>query len=108
MLSTSFNSLWPNEAIWRQNECDGVSNRQPHDCLLSRLIRRRSKKTSKLHVTGLCAGNLLETGEFHAQMASNSEYVSIWWRHHGSAGSSAGSQSEAAFENHGLLSMFLS
>ena len=39
------------------------------------------KKTSKLRVTGLCAGNSPETGEFPAQMASNAENVSIWWRH---------------------------
>ena len=31
---------------WRDNERDGISNNQPHDCLLNRLIRRRSKKTS--------------------------------------------------------------
>ena len=42
---------------WRHNEGDGVSNHQPHDCLLNRLFRRRSKKTSKLLVTGLCEGN---------------------------------------------------
>ena len=41
---------------WRHKEHYGVPNHQPHDCLLSRLIRRRSKKTSKLRVTGLCAG----------------------------------------------------
>ena len=41
---------------WRHNERDGVSNHQPHDCLLNRLFRRRTKKTSKLRVTGLCAG----------------------------------------------------
>ena len=29
-------------------------NHQPHDCLFNRLFRRRSKKTSKLRVTGLC------------------------------------------------------
>ena len=34
-----------------------VSNHQPPDCLLNRLFRRRSKKTPKLHVIGLCAGN---------------------------------------------------
>ena len=28
-----------------------------HHCLLNRLFRRRSKKTSKRRVTGLCAGN---------------------------------------------------
>ena len=40
------------------------------------------KKTSKLCVTGLCAGNSPVTGEFPAQKASNAENVSIWWRHH--------------------------
>ena len=67
---------------WRHNGRDIVSNYQPHDCLLSRLFRRRSKLTSKLRVTGLCAGNSPGTGEFPAQMASNAENVSIWWRHH--------------------------
>ena len=67
---------------WRHNGRDSVSNRQPHDCLLNRLFRRRSKKTSKLRVTGLCAGNSPGTGEFPAQMASNVENVSIWWRYH--------------------------
>ena len=43
--------------LWRHNGHDGVSNHQPYDCLLNRLFRRRSKKTSKLRVTGLCAGN---------------------------------------------------
>ena len=68
--------------VWRHNGRDGVSNRQPHDCLLNRSFRRRLKKTSKLCVTGLCAGNLPVTGEFPAQMSSNAENVSIWWRHH--------------------------
>ena len=43
---------------------------------------RKSKKTSKLRVTGLCAGNSPVTGEFPAQRASNADNVSIWWRHH--------------------------
>ena len=42
---------------WRHNDHPGVSNHQPHGCLLNRLFRRRWKKTSKLRVTGLCAGN---------------------------------------------------
>ena len=50
---------------WRHNERDGVSNHQPHDCLLNRLFRRRSKKTSKLRVTG----------ESPTQRASNTENV---------------------------------
>ena len=68
---------------WRRNGRDSVSNHQPHDCLLNRLLRRRSKKTSKLRVTGLCVGNSPGTGEFPAQMDSYAENVSIWWRHHG-------------------------
>ena len=42
---------------WRHNDHDGVSNHQPRGCLLNRLFGRRSKKTSKLRVTGLCEGN---------------------------------------------------
>ena len=48
---------WYSTLQWRQNERASVSNHQPHDCLLNCLFRRRSKKTSKLRVTGLCAGN---------------------------------------------------
>ena len=70
---------------WRLNGRDSVSNHQPHDCLLYVLFRRRSKKTWKLRVTGLCAGKSPGTGEFPAQMASNAAKVSIWWRYHGFA-----------------------
>ena len=48
--------------------------------------RRRSKKTSKLRITGLCALNSMVTGEFLPQRASKEENVSIWWRHHGIVG----------------------
>ena len=58
---------------WRHNGRNSVSNHQPQDCLLNRLFRRRSKKTSKLRVTCLCVGNSPGTGEFPAN----------WWRHHG-------------------------
>ena len=51
-------------------------------CLLNRLFRRWSKKTSKLRVTGLCEGNCPVTGKFPAQTTSNAENISIWWRHH--------------------------
>ena len=67
---------------WRHNESDGISKHRHPDCLLSRLLSRRSKKTSKLRLTGLCEGNSPVTGEFPAQMASDAEDVSIWWRHH--------------------------
>ena len=62
---------------WRHNGCVSVSNHQPPDSLLNRLFRRRSKKTSKLRVTGLCAGNSPVTGEFPAQMASNAEKIPL-------------------------------
>ena len=56
---------------WRHNGRDGVSNHQPHHCLLNRLLVRRSEKTSKLRVAGT-------GGEFSAQRASNAKNVSIW------------------------------
>ena len=68
---------------WRHNGHDCVSNHQPRNCLLYRLFGRRSKKASKLRVSGLCVGNSPGTGEFPAQMASNAENVTIWWRYHG-------------------------
>ena len=42
---------------WRHNDHDGVYNHQHHGCLLNRLFRRRSKKTSKPCITGLYVGN---------------------------------------------------
>ena len=68
-------SLWVsgNTLQWRHNGRDGVPNDQPHNCLLNRLFRLRSKQTSKLRVTGLFAGNSPVTGEFLAQKASNAE-----------------------------------
>ena len=67
---------------WRHNECDSVSNHQPHDCSFNRLFTRRSKKTSKLRVTDLCAGNSPVNCKFPAQMASNTKNVSILRGHH--------------------------
>ena len=81
VLYIAFRNIPSTTLLWRHNGRDSVSNHQPHDCLLNRLFRPRSKKTSKLRVTGLCAGNSPGTGEFPTQMASNAENVSIWWRH---------------------------
>ena len=50
--------------------------------ILNRSFRLKSKKTSKLRVTGLCKGNSPVTGEFPAQRVCNAKNVSIWWRHH--------------------------
>ena len=52
---------------WRHNECDDVSNNQCLDCLLSRLFRRRSKKTSKFRVIGLYERNSPGGDEFPAE-----------------------------------------
>ena len=53
---------------WRRNEHDGVSNHRCYDRLFKSLFRYRSKKISKLRVTGLCEGNSPVTGEFPAQL----------------------------------------
>ena len=42
---------------WCHNEHDGVSNCWRPNFLLNRLFRGRTKKTSKLCITGLCEGN---------------------------------------------------
>ena len=56
-----------------------------------------AKKTSKLRVTGLCAGNSPVTGEFPAQMASYAENISIWWCHHFSIWKLLKCQAEAGY-----------
>ena len=52
-------SLFGTTLQWHHNEHDGVWNHRRLDCL----FRRRSKKTWKLRVTGLCEGNSPVTGE---------------------------------------------
>ena len=56
--------------------------RSPLSRLFTELFIHRSKKTSKLLVTGLRVGNSPVTGEFPAQRASNAETIYILWRHH--------------------------
>ena len=50
---------WDHSLQWRHNGHDGISNHQPHHCLLNRLFRRRSKKTSKLRATGHLCGEFV-------------------------------------------------
>ena len=79
--------------LWRHNGRDGVLNHQPQHCLLDRLfscstycVQRFSSKTALYYVVILLWFVVYfnsETDEFPAQMASNAENVSIWWRHHG-------------------------
>ena len=82
LIASTGHLHWMHTLHWRYNEHDGVSNRQPHDFLLNRFFRCRSKKISKLRVIGLCEGNSPVAGEFHTPRASNAENVSICWRHH--------------------------
>ena len=79
---------------WRYNGRGGVSNHRLLDCLLNRLFRRRSQKTPKLHVTGICEGNSPVTGDFPTQrpvtrqmfpfddvMMMMMEQGFKWWNH---------------------------
>ena len=68
---------------WSHNEHDGISNHHNLNHLLNHFFRCKSKKTSKICVTGLCEGNQLVTGGFPSQRASTAENISIWWNHHG-------------------------
>ena len=67
---------WAMPLQWRHNERDGFSNHRRVECLLNRLLRRWSTKTSKLRVTYLWAGNSPVTGEFPTQRAVNADIVS--------------------------------
>ena len=70
----------------RHNKRDGVSNHQPHDCLFNRLFKAQIKENIKAPRHWPLCRNSPVTGEFPAQCASNAENVSIWCRHHVSAG----------------------
>ena len=66
---------------WHYNEHDGVSNHQPHDCLLNRLFRRRSRKKIKAPRHWPLCGEF--TGDqWIPRTNSSAENVSICWRHH--------------------------
>ena len=70
-LQRTFNSLQ-----LRHNERDGVLNHQPHGRLVKAQINENIKAPHHR------VGNSPVTGEFPAQRASNTENVSIWWRHY--------------------------
>ena len=42
---------------WRHNECDGVSNHQPHDCLLNRLFKDNIKAPRHWPLCGEITGD---------------------------------------------------
>ena len=63
MCSQTGSRVWPGaqrriSLQWRHNERDDVSNHRRLDCLLNCLLRRRSKKTSKLRFIDLCEGRV--------------------------------------------------
>ena len=66
----------PETLRWRHNERDGVSNHQPHDCLLNGLFVqiKENIKQAPRHWP-LC-------GEFTGNSPHKRGNVSIWWRHH--------------------------
>ena len=49
---------------WRHNGCDGVSNHQPHDCLLNRLFKAQFKENIKALRHWPWCGNSPVTVEF--------------------------------------------
>ena len=68
---------------WRHNDGDGVSNHQPHDCLLNRLFKVQIKENIKdprhWPLWGEFTGDRwipLTKGQWRGN-------ASIWWRHHG-------------------------
>ena len=69
-----------NPLQWRHNDHDSVSNHQPRGCLLNRLFRRRSKKISKLRITGLCVKKSPgPVNSLHKGPVTRKMFV---WRHH--------------------------
>ena len=70
---------YPHSFHWRHNDRGGVSDHQPCDCLLSCSFRRRSKKTLKLRVTGLCAGNSPHKGPVTRKMFPFDDVIMRYW-----------------------------
>ena len=67
---------------WCHNGRGCSSNHQPNHCLLNRVLRRRSKKTSKLCVTGLVWGIHRWPVNYPHKGPATRKNAPIWWRHH--------------------------
>ena len=63
----------------RHNGRDSVSKHQPHDCFLTNY----SDADQRNHQSSASLAFVRGIHRVPAQMASNAENVSIWWRHHG-------------------------
>ena len=64
---------------WRHNERDSSTSSR---LFTQPFIQTQIKENIKAPRHWPLCGEFTETGEFPAQMASNAENVSIWWRHH--------------------------
>ena len=65
---------------WRHNGRDGVSNHQPHHFYATIYSCADQGKYRSSAPVAFVRG--IHRDEFPAQMTSNAENVSIWWRHH--------------------------
>ena len=68
--------------LWRHNGHGVVWNHQPYDCLLNRLIRAQIKENIKAPRHWPLCGEFTRNRWIPAQMASDADNVSFWWRHH--------------------------
>ena len=69
--------------LWRHNRRDGISNQQPHDCLLKCLFRPRSKKTPNSSASLACVRGIHRWSvNSPCKRSVTRQNVSIWWRHH--------------------------
>ena len=80
---------------WRHNEHDGVSNHQPHDCLLNRSFKAQIKENIKAPRHWSLCGEFTGDRWIPAQMASNAEMfpfddVIMSRRIHGGSGGAGG------------------
>ena len=63
---------------WRHNVRDSVSSHQPHGCLLNRLFKHRSKRTSKLRVTPRWPVNYPHTGPVTQKMSLFEDVIMLY------------------------------
>ena len=66
---------------WRHNECHGVSNHQPHDYLLNRLLRQMKENFEAPRHQPLCGSHRSPVNSPHKGPTTRKK-VSIWWHHH--------------------------
>ena len=78
-LPSSFHILHYNDVLMNSMGSQITSLTIVYSAVYSGADQRKHQSSASL---AFCAGNSPGTGEFPAQMASNAENVSIWWRHH--------------------------